>query len=167
MPRVSNSEPKVSADQHIRKGLKFIGKANRAIIEAAIPLEVLVGDDPPDIHQLLTRYSFTVGKNTYHGMLTKEQATYLNGQTGSLEAFAKAVVKILIGSNNNVAQALSDLDAALEAPGAKANGARPQSVIPQPVGCCSVDGVDYSCSETYCEQGLQGTWKSAPCIKRP
>lgn len=162
--------PPVSDDQKIRKGLKFIAKANKAVIEASIPLEVLEGDDdPPGILELMKRYTFTVEGVTYHGRLTVPQATYLNGQTGSLATFAKAVVAILVQSSTYVANALVALDAALEAPGyVITNQIGTGPIIPPPsVGGCTVDGDCYNCSVTYCEQGLQGSWSQTLCEQKP
>ena len=161
--------PNGSADQHIKKGLIFLRKANKHVIRASHPLEKLVGNaHPPGIPDLLTDYDFEVAGHSYCGLLTKRQAAYLNGYTDSLKKFAKAVMILLMISNKNVVQALADLGAALEAPLTQAKGAKPRGEFPAPTGCCTVDGDKYNnCTKTYCEQGLLGNWSSEPCGTRP
>jgi hypothetical protein len=165
----SKSMAIVNDDQHIKKGLKFLAKANKHVIRASHPLEKLLGvAHPPGIHDLLKDYGFEVAGNSYSGLLTKRQAAYLNDHAGSLKKFAKAVTILLIVSNKNVVKALDDLGAALEAPLTQAEGTKSQDEFPAPTGCCMVDGEPYNyCTQTYCEQGLQGTWSNQPCGTSP
>jgi hypothetical protein len=161
--------PNVSADQHIKMGLKFLAKANKHVIRASLPLERLMGNPhPPGIHQLLKDFDFNVAGHPYTGLLTNEQATYLSGQTGSLKSFARAVRILLMRSSSNVVKALEDLNAAVVAPLTRAEGSpAPHVINPPAVGCCVVDGDPYSCTQTYCDHGLQGTWFNQPCNTMP
>ena len=160
--------PNGSADEHIKKGLIFLRKANKHVIRASHPLEKLVGNaHPPGIPDLLTDYDFEVAGHSYCGLLTKRQAAYLNGYTDSLKKFAKAVMILLMISNKNVVQALADWrgprSSADSSQGSQATGR-----VPVPTGCCTVDGDKYNnCTKTYCEQGLLGNWSSEPCGTRP
>jgi hypothetical protein len=163
--------PPVSDDQRIRKGLKFLTRADKAVIRASVPLERLTGNaNPPGIHTLLNEFSFSVGSNDYSGVMTQEQYTYLQGFTGSLGKFANAISSVLINSNNNVVGALSDLNAGLGPPMVRNRAVvGPRAVVAPAVGCCSYDTDEQSngIAQTYCEGGLQGQWSPNPCHGDP
>jgi hypothetical protein len=161
--------PPVSVDQHIRKGLHFLSKANRAVIRASIPLEKLLGvAHPPGIPALLKLYSFSVAGAKYSGWLTTEQAKFLKNQTGNLQTFFSALERLLMHSSHGVVDAIAGLEYAVEAPRVSVKGAKARSVLlATKVGCCTVDGEPYgNCTETYCEQGLKGKWSQDPCNPR-
>ncbi len=92
-----------SDDERIRKGLRFLTRADKAVIRAAVPLERLTGTvNPPGILDLLHEFSFNVGGNIYIGVMTQGQYTYLQRYTDSLRNFADAISRVLIKNNGNV-----------------------------------------------------------------
>jgi hypothetical protein len=159
-------------DKRIRQGLKFLVKADSAVIRAALPLEILEEvPDPLGVGQLLERVHFTVERRRYRGRMSKQQYDYLSGKTGSLKEFADAIAKVLIGIDAQVVQALGDLSAALGAPAAMRRGAVVDGDgIGVPVtGCCTYDTnlQKEKVSQSFCLGGLQGTWQQGPCTGIP
>ncbi len=160
-----------SDDQRIRKGLKFLTQADKAVIRAAVPLERLTGTmNPPGIHDLLDEFFFNVSGNIYRGVMTQGQYAYLQGYTNSLANLADAIARVLIQNNSNVVGALTDLSAALDAPAIQNAAVTAQSGVPvPPVGCCTYNTNQQSngITQTYCEGGLQGQWSHNPCVGAP
>ncbi len=160
-----------SDDERIRKGLRFLTRADKAVIRAAVPLERLTGTvNPPGILDLLHEFSFNVGGNIYIGVMTQGQYTYLQRYTDSLRNFADAISRVLIKNNGNVVGALTDLSAALDAPAIRNTPVAEHGLVPvPPVGCCTYDTNQQSngITQTYCEGGLQGQWSPNPCVGAP
>jgi len=159
-----------SDDQRIREGLKFLTQADKAVIRASVPLEILTGTvNPPGIRDLLDQFFFNVSGNIYGGVMTQAQFTYLQGYTDSLTSFADAISRVLIKNNGNVVDALNALSAALDAPIIQHAAGAAQSGVPvPPVGCCNYDSTQCDgITQTYCQTGLQGQWSSHPCVGQP
>ncbi|MGO9469993.1 MAG: hypothetical protein ACLQIB_21785 [Isosphaeraceae bacterium] len=160
----------VSDDQRIREGLKFLTQADKAVIRASRPLEILTGTvNPPGIRDLLDQFFFSVSGNIYGGVMTQAQFTYLQGYTDSLANFADAISRLLIKNNGNVVEALTAASAALDAPVVQHGAATAQGGVPVPqVGCCNYDSTQCDgITQTYCQTGLQGQWSSHPCVGLP
>jgi hypothetical protein len=158
--------PKSSDDQRIRGGLKFLTAADRAVIRAAGLLVRLTGDpsaqEPDD---LLERFGFEVGGNTYAGQMTQDQFTYLKQCTGDPREFADAIARILLKMDGKVVDALKDLNDALVVAERGQAGAAGGGVTPTPTGCCTYDSQTRETTQSFCEGGLQGTWTSDPCVR--
>lgn len=169
--------PPVTVEQRIRKGLKFLAKSDKAVIRSAVILEVLEEiSNPQGVAALLKPYKFKVGPNSFIGIMTKGQSTYLKGYTQALETFADAISRILIQMNANIPKALTDLGAALAVPMAESNAPKsaartdgPGGIVTPTLGCCTFDTnqQEGGISESFCEGGLAGTWLSGPCIGKP
>jgi hypothetical protein len=150
-------KPVEDDDTRIQKGLKFLTKADKAVISSSAPLERLENQSVSNIAKVLKVVRFDVGGNTYTGRMARAQFEYLRTCTGSLSQFANAIAEVLLTMNDRVLDALSDLEGALAADSA--------STPPPPTGCCYYDtnkkrdGV----TQSYCEGALLGMWDSHPC----
>jgi hypothetical protein len=158
--------PPSSDDQRIRKGLKFLTKADTAVIRAAVVLEKLEGDPSPQgPADLLHLYAFDVGAKRYAGRVTTEQNDYLQGYTGNQRKFADALARILLSMNRQVPDIIKALSKSLKPP-TRASGTRVPNggITPPPLGCCTYDNTKQDgVSQSFCEGGLQGHWDQNPC----
>lgn len=157
-------------DRRVREGLRFLAKADRAVIRAALPLERLVEEpEPQGIAELMSAFSFDVGDNSYLGQMTEAQAAYLQGYLGSVEQFADAIASLLVKMNAKVVDALTDLSCALEVPAGPRAGVASNSGIDVPAtGCCTYDSTQQNgVTQTFCQVGLQGQWNPNPCPSKP
>ena len=162
--------PPNNDDRRVREGLKFLTRADKAVIRAALPLEQLVEEpNPQGIAELMAEFSFAVGDNSYGGRMTEAQAAYLQGYLGNVEQFADAIARLLLKMNAQVVKALTDLSCALDVPaGPRAAVALDSGVGVPATGCCTYDSTQQDgVSQTFCEVGLQGQWDPNPCTRKP
>jgi hypothetical protein len=159
--------PPVSDDQRIRQGLKFLTKADNAVIRAADYLARLEGTpNSQGVGDLLEVVTFDVAGYTYKGKMTQEQYEYLQGfTTGSLGKFADALAKMLLNMNGKVVEAREDLRGALAVPAAKRVALAATGDGTPPTGCCTYGSNQQKngITQAFCEGGLQGTWSPHPC----
>jgi hypothetical protein len=161
-----------SEDQRIRKGLKFLCKADRRAVKAAVQLEKLTGlCDPPGVGEVLQWYRFTVQGKRYEGRMSRKQYEQLKGHVGSKKAFADAIADVILSLNNAVVDALKALSkglcgtqaavAAAALTGEDGDG----GVFDPPLGCCNYDTnlQKDDVTEYICEVALLGEWKEGPC----
>jgi hypothetical protein len=161
----------VDTNQRIRDGLKFLTKADIAAVRAGDLLQKIEGvPHPAGVADLIQDYTFDVEGIHYKGRMTQPQHDYLAGKTATLDAFADAIVKIILNMNAAFLDVIGDLNHALGAPPARARKAAAVlnggSVIPPPpVGCCTYDDNEQQdgVTQSFCVGGLQGTWDSNPC----
>jgi hypothetical protein len=176
------NDPTSESHSRIRRVLKFITKADIAVIQAADLLEILEGDENPQgPADLLKRHPFVVkepngGTHTFTARLTQAQIDYLNKFTKTLKDFEKAVLSVLQWSGVYVVRALTDLATAIAAPVPREEadkrdrtGPGGGGIDPPPLGCCYYDTnlSENDISESYCEGALQGQWSPNPCRARP
>ena len=148
----------------VRNGLKVLTRGDTAALRAAVPLDRFEDlPDPPTPAELLERFTFDVDGRRYHGRMTQAQYDYLRGKTKDLKTFADAALAVLRNVFAQFAGALEDLNGVLGAPGAF--GGPGGGPIPQPVGCCTVDGQQIdNVTEATCLGPLGGSsWSENPC----
>ncbi len=164
MPTPSN-KPTATDDERIRQGLKFLYKADRTIIRAAVHLEQLAEIPfPQGPDELLQRVTFKVGKAEYVGKMTEEQADYLDNYRGSVKQFADAVSRVILNMDQQGYAALIDLSGALVAPPRDKESELSGGITPPPTGCCYFDNTHQdNVTESYCKGGLLGSWDQNPC----
>ncbi len=160
-----------SEDERIRKGLKFLTKADSATIRATVILQRLEGvPHPQGTTTLLKRYSFHIGQKVYKGVMIKEQHDYLQGYTANPKQFADAIARILLIMNNKILTTLTDLSGALGVPKiGKAPVVAAKILAGTTPGCCvfDTDQQQAGVTQSFCEGGLVGTWTQGPCGKKP
>jgi hypothetical protein len=160
-------EPVKDVDR-IRKGLRFLAKADKAVIRSAVILELLEGvSNPPGIADLLKRFTFHIGRKSFSGLMTEEQAGYLKGYTGDFRKFADAIASTLLKMNKKIPEALTDLSDALDPSKAKLKARLAGGISPPPCGCCTYDTGQQQngVTQSFCEGGLVGNWDPNPCIR--
>lgn len=163
--------PPVTDQQRIRKGLRFLSRADRAVLRAATPLERLEEMTPPTIAGTLRWFDFTVKGSKFRGMMTQEQNAFLRKHTDTLRHFADAVAKVLLNINDRLLNVLGDLSGALDTPPARRKTFRATGggIGPPTYGCCTYDDNQQqnNVSQSFCLGGLQGTWVAGPCTGKP
>ncbi len=148
-------------DTRIREGLKFLSRADIAVIRSSVPLERLEEDPVSSIADLLKVAEFHVDGTLYRGRMTHTQSRYLGSYTASLRQFADAIARILLHMNDRILDALWDLESALLA---IPKGTKPKLVnlpiaVPATGTCIYDTGKQASgLTQSFCETGLQGTW---------
>jgi hypothetical protein len=163
MPPTSNAN---DIDSRIKKGLRFLTKADVKLIRANVILSKLDGNEDPDgPDDLLKRRKFTVEGRLFVGWMTNGQYGKLSGYTGSKTVFANAVARLILSMRKSLVRAIGDIEEALVIP---AKGAKQiASGGTAPTGCCTYGGGQKSdTSQAFCELGLAGMWDSMPCRKR-
>jgi hypothetical protein len=159
--------PPVSDDKRIRQGLKFLHKADKALIRANLLLEILEEvSNPQGPAELLHKYTFDVGGKTYAGTMTQDQSDYLKGYTASQKKFADAIARVLLKMNRDTLKSMTDLEGALVVPGGKAKAkAPPGTILQAATGCCTYDDNQQSdgVTKAFCQVGLAGQWSPNPC----
>jgi hypothetical protein len=160
-------------DQRIRKGLRFVTRANGMLLKAGRQLEMAIGDEVFGAIKLQP-YEFQVENTPYSGKLTEEQYLLLKGSQKTKSAFADAVARLVDKVHNPVIIAEEDLLAALQ-PGAAPTGrptsaaaakARPTRFSPRLMyGTCDYDtGQVATCVTQYvCRTAYAGTWTPDGC----
>jgi hypothetical protein len=147
--------PPPTEDQLIRAGLKYLAKADRHALRAALALDSLFGGNLSATLQI-DPYHFDVtagpGRTKrYRGRMTKGQAAILNltPNKQSLAAFAAAVDHVLCRLDHRWTNALEALIEGLVA--AKRY---------PPLGTCVYDpgAVEHEVSNSVCTEGLLGKW---------
>jgi hypothetical protein len=145
--------PPPTDDQLIRAGLKYLAKADRHALRAALALDSLFGGNLSATLKI-NRYRFHVTGGPargYPGHATKGQAEILNRTPNkqSQAAFAAAVDHVLCRLDHRSTKALEALLEGLVAPG---------TYYPV-LGTCTYDSTqEYNVSKAVCEEGLLGTW---------
>jgi hypothetical protein len=160
--------PQTSVPQRIRGGLRFLARADKAVIRAAAPLERLEGEDPAGASDLLEAVTLDVGGRRYVGMMTQGQYEYLQGYTGSPVQFADAIARVLVKMNGKVVDILTDLSRAFDVPATRGAVGPVGSIDPPPTGCCTFDTNQQKdgITKSFCVGGLQGQWSPNPCVGR-
>jgi hypothetical protein len=154
----------------IQKGLEFIGRADRAVIEAARPLQKLEGIAEANPATLLKTRHFRVEGERFEGEMSKQQAASLRRSTKNLKAFAAAIAKVVVKLDKAVVNALDALGGALKAPAKKmaATTRSGNGIQPPPLGCCRYDTTKQpNVTQPTCEEGLGGKWNPGPCTHVP
>jgi len=164
---------KLSEDQVIRNQLRLLQKRDREVILVSMALSKLLGiDDPEGPLDLMDRRQFIVEKTNYHGWMTDQQFTFLDGQKKSKEEFRKAIFAVHLELEGKLYPTLTDIGKlmGIEAISASKTTARQ---IPDPSpgvqpGCCTLDGEKQSTSKALCD-ACHGHWDPEPCdrIKPP
>jgi hypothetical protein len=179
-----------AAEPHsrIHRVLRFITKADIAVIQAADLIEILEGDENPQAPaDLLKPWTFVVNdptpnhpQHTFNAKLTQAQIDYLNSQLkpppGTLAQLDAALLNMLVWSGKYVVNALNDLAGAVAASDPSshshkkaASGPGGGGIDPPALGCCYYDThlTQNDLTESYCEGALQGQWSPNPCTSRP
>jgi hypothetical protein len=145
-----------SDDDQIKAGLKYLGKADRHALKAALALDSLFGGNlSATLHIGPHHFDVTTGPGRtkrYRGHMTKGQAAILNlpHNKQSQAAFAAAIYHVLCRLDHRSTKAIEALLEGLVAPG---------TYYPI-LGTCVYDtgAVEYEVSQTTCKEGLLGTW---------
>jgi hypothetical protein len=143
-------------DQLIRAGLKYLAKADRHALRAALALDSLFGGNlSATLHIHPYHFDVTAGPGRtkrYRGHMTDGQAAKLDLATSkqSLAAFAAAVDHVLCRLDHRTTNAIESL---LE-------GLIPAKKMLYPaLGTCTYDSTtENNVSKAVCEEGLLGTW---------